>query len=431
MNQQLSAINADSGAGKSEVGGTEQAIRTLGGARDLESLKDTTIPLPGGNQIKLRDLATVTDTTEEPRSFARYNGDAVVTFAVFRAKGSSSVDVGNKVAAKVAELDKANDAVTFALVDDTVFSIYGNYIAAMEGLIEGAILAVIVVLIFLRDWRATLISAVSLPLSAIPTFWAMEMLGFSLNLVSFLGITLATGILVDDAIVEIENIARHIRMGKSAYRAAMDAADEIGLAVIAITFTIVAVFVPVSFMGGIVGQYFKQFGMTVAIAVLFSLLVARLITPMLAAYFMRAHGHEEEKQGFILRGYIRLLRFLNWGPKLTRDKLKVVPEGHVWQPRVMSYVTIVLAFFILMASTSLIPLLPTGFIPRGDESRFVLGVELPPGVSPRRNAGRHRGHGQDHSPKRGREPCVRSGWLDANGFAGTALCVDLREPQQA
>ncbi len=379
INQQLSAINADSGAGKSEVGGTEQAIRTLGGARDLESLKDTTIPLPGGNQIKLRDLATVTDTTEEPRSFARYNGDPVVTFAIFRAKGSSSVDVGNRVAAKVAELDGPNEAVTFALVDDTVFSIHGNYVAAMEGLIEGAILAVIVVLIFLRDWRATLISALSLPLSAIPTFWAMEMLGFSLNLVSFLGITLATGILVDDAIVEIENIARHMRMGKSAYRASMDAADEIGLAVIAITFTIVAVFVPVSFMGGIVGQYFKQFGMTVAVAVLFSLLVARLITPMMSAYLMRSHGHEDEKAGFILRGYIKLLRFLNWAPKLTRERLKFIPEGSTWQPRVMSYVTIVLAFFVLMASTALIPLLPTGFIPRGDESRFVLGVELPPG----------------------------------------------------
>jgi hydrophobe/amphiphile efflux-1 (HAE1) family protein len=379
VNSQLSAINSDSGAGKSEVGGAEQAIRTLGGARDLEALKDITIPLPGGNQIKLRDLATVTDSTEEPKSFARFNGDPVVTFSVFRAKGASSVDVGNRVAEKVAELDKTNDAVTFALVDDTVFSIYGNYVAAMEGLIEGAILAIIVVMIFLRDWRATLISAVSLPLSAIPTFWAMDMLGFSLNLVSFLGITLATGILVDDAIVEIENIARHMRMGKSAYRASMDAADEIGLAVIAITFTIVAVFVPVSFMGGVVGQYFKQFGMTVAVAVLFSLLVARLITPMMAAYFMRSHGHEEEKPGIILRGYIKTLRFLNWAPNLTHETFKVVPQGKVWQPRFMSYVTIVLAFGILMASTSLIPLLPTGFIPRGDESRFVLGVELPPG----------------------------------------------------
>jgi hydrophobe/amphiphile efflux-1 (HAE1) family protein len=379
INSQLSSINADSGAGKSTVGGTEQAIRTLGGARDLEALKDITIPLPGNKQVKLRDLATITDGTEEPKSFARFNGDPVVTVSVFRAKGSSSVDVGNRVGVKIAELDKANDAVTFALVDDTVFSIYGNYVAAMEGLIEGAILAIIVVMIFLRDWRATLISAVSLPLSAIPTFWAMSMLGFSLNLVSFLGITLATGILVDDAIVEIENIARHMRMGKSAYRASMDAADEIGLAVIAITFTIVAVFVPVSFMGGIVGQYFKQFGMTVAVAVLFSLLVARLITPMMAAYFMRSHGHEEEKAGLVLRGYIKTLRFLNWAPTLTHDRVKLVPEGHIWRPRLMSYGTIVLAFGILMASTKLIPLLPTGFIPRGDESRFVLGVELPPG----------------------------------------------------
>ena len=148
-------------------------------------------------------------------------------------------------------------------------------------------LAVLVVFLFLRDWRATLISAIALPLSVIPTFWAMDALGFSLNLVSLLAITLVTGILVDDAIVEIENIVRHMRMGKSPYRAALEAADEIGLAVIAITFTIIAVFVPVSFMGGIAGQYFKQFGLTVAVAVLFSLLVARLITPMLAAYFMR------------------------------------------------------------------------------------------------------------------------------------------------
>jgi hydrophobic/amphiphilic exporter-1 (mainly G- bacteria), HAE1 family len=380
VNQQIAAINTDAGAGKSEVGGAEQAIRTLGGARDLNSLRDTTIPLPGGAKIRLGELGTIEDTTEEPKSFARYNGDPVVTFAVFRAKGASSVDVGNRVGAKVAELDKANDAVEFSLVDDTVFSIYGNYIAAMEGLIEGAILAILVVLLFLRDWRATLISAVSLPLSAIPTFWAMEYLGFSLNLVSFLGITLATGILVDDAIVEIENIARHMRMGKSAYRAAMDAADEIGLAVIAITFTIVAVFVPVSFMGGIVGQYFKQFGMTVAVAVLFSLVVARLITPMMAAYLMRHNpNHGEHEPGWILRSYNKLLRFLNWGPKLTKERLSIVPEGKTWRPHVMSYVTIVLAFFILMGSASLIPLLPTGFIPRGDESRFVLGVELPPG----------------------------------------------------
>ena len=164
----------------------------------------------------------------------------------------------------------------------------GAYHSTMKTLIEGAILAIVVVFIFLRDWRATLIAAIALPLSIIPTFWAIDAAGFSLNLVSLLAITIVTGILVDDAIVEIENIVRHMRMGKSPYRAALEAADEIGLAVIAITLTIIAVFVPVSFMGGIAGQYFKQFGLVVAFAVFFSLLVARLITPLLAAYFMRA-----------------------------------------------------------------------------------------------------------------------------------------------
>ena len=177
----------------------------------------------------------------------------------------------------------------------------------METLIEGAVLAVLVVLIFLRDLRATLIAAIALPLSVIPTFWAMDMLGFSLNLVSLLGITLVTGILVDDAIVEIENIVRHMQMGKSPYRAALEAADEIGLAVIAITLTIMAVFAPVSFMGGIAGQYFKQFGLTVAVAVFFSLLVARLITPMLAAYFLRATATCGAEAGpACMRGYTRL-----------------------------------------------------------------------------------------------------------------------------
>src|SRR5208282_5087100 len=154
--------------------------------------------------------------------------------------------------------------------------------------------------IFLRDLRATLISAIALPLSIFPTFWAMEVLGFSLNMVSLLAITLVTGILVDDAIVEIENIVRHMRMGKSAYRAALEAADEIGLAVIAITFTIVAVFAPVSFMGGIAGQYFRQFGLTVAAAVLISLLVARLVTPVMAAHFLRPHN-KTDRDGLIMR----------------------------------------------------------------------------------------------------------------------------------
>jgi multidrug efflux pump subunit AcrB len=249
--------------------------------------------------VRLDELGTITDSYEEPRTFARLNGKPIVAFSILRAKGSSDLLVADRVAAKVAELaekykprqdkaaagepaEKTPEAV-FSKIDATVDYTAGNYHATMNTLLEGAVLAIIVVFIFLRDMRATIIAAIALPLSILPAFWAMQAMGFSLNLVTLLAMTLVTGILVDDAIVEIENIVRHMRMGKSAYRAALEAADEIGLAVIAITLTIIAVFVPVSFMGGIAGQYFKQFGITVAAAVFFSLLVARLLTPMLAA----------------------------------------------------------------------------------------------------------------------------------------------------
>ncbi|MBL8573571.1 MAG: efflux RND transporter permease subunit [Hyphomicrobiaceae bacterium] len=287
VNQQLRATNIELGGGKGDVGGQQQSIRTLAGAKSIDELARSSIILPGGREVRLGDLGEVVDAYEEPRSYSRLDGEPVVSLAVFRAKGASEIDVKDRVEARVAKLRAEHPQVEIALIDDTVWYTKGNYEAAMTTLIEGALLSVLVVFLFLRDWRATLISAFALPLSIIPTFWAMSMMGFSLNLVSLLAVTLVTGILVDDAIVEIENIARHMRMGKSPYKAAMEAADEIGLAVIAISFTIVAVFAPVSFMGGIVGQYFKQFGLTVAIAVLFSLLVARLVTPMMAAYLMR------------------------------------------------------------------------------------------------------------------------------------------------
>ncbi len=368
---QIAATNADSGAGKSNVGGQEQAIRTLGGAASLDALKDTKILLSGGQSVRLKDLGDVVDSAAEQTTFARVDGENVVTFSVFRAKGASSTDTATRVKAKIDEITaNAKGAASFSLVDDTVYFIYGNYQAAMEGLIEGAILAVVVVLLFLRNIRATLISAISLPLSAFPAFWIMHMMGFSLNLVSFLAITLATGILVDDAIVEIENIARHMRMGKTPYRAAMEAADEIGLAVIAISFSIIAIFAPVSFMSGIAGQYFKQFGMTVAIAVFFSLIVARLITPMMAAYLMKPIPHEEHVPGFLMRTYIFLLHILNHPVRIFK-----------WRPNLMSYVTVIGSFAIVGLSIFGFGFLPSGFIPKDDSSRLVLSVELPPGAT--------------------------------------------------
>lgn len=365
ISSQLKGTNVDLGSGRGQVAGAEQSIRTLGDNRDVESLANSTIALPGGRFVKLSDIGRVTDTYEEPKSFARHDGKPVVSFAVFRAKGASEVTVAETVAESLATVRAENPDVQIEMIDDSVYFTYGNYEAAMHTLVEGALLAVIVVLLFLRNWRATLISAVALPLSAIPTFWVMDLMGFSLNLVSFLALTLATGILVDDAIVEVENIARHIKMGKTPYRAAIEAADEIGLAVIATTFTIIAVFVPVSFMPGIPGQYFIQFGLTVAFSVFFSLLVARLITPMMAAYLMRAEDamdDHHDNDSLPLKMYTKLVRFT------TRR----------WYSRLG---TLAAAIAFLIGSIILLAGVPGSFIPPEDAGRIVLSVELPPNAT--------------------------------------------------
>ena len=381
VNRQILATNVDMAGGRGEVGGKEQAIRTLASARTVAELADSKITLSGGREVRLKELGRVEDSNSEPRAFGRLDKQPVVSFAVFRSKGSSELSVKEVVAARIAELNQRYPAIALRPIDDAVAYTAGNYRSAMTTLLEGAGLAVLVVFAFLRNWRATLITAVALPLSVIPTFWAMEMLGFSLNLVSLLGITLVTGILVDDAIVEIENIVRHMKMGKSPYRAAMEAADEIGLAVIAITLTIVAIFAPVSFMSGVAGQYFRQFGLTVAIAVLFSLLVARLITPMMAAYLMKPVDHAEPKDGMVMRFYTRLLE-----ASLKRRSLPLLPrfDGQRGWRRVpvnTAYLTMLAGFGFLFVSIQATALLPTGFMPEEDTARVVASVELPPGAT--------------------------------------------------
>jgi len=357
VNEQLRATNVDLTGGRGEVGSREQTIRMLAGAETVEELANRTIVLPGGRNTRLNEIATVTDGAAEARSFASLDGQPVVTFGIYRAKGFSDVAVAEAVSKKLEELAKAHPELSISEIDSTVRFTKTDYRATMQTLTEGAILAVVVVLIFLRDFRATAISVLAIPLSILPTFWAMDILGFSLNAVSLLAITLVTGILVDDAIVEIENIVRHIRMGKSAYRASLEAADEIGLAVVATTMTIVAMFMPVSFMGGIAGKYFKQFGLTVAIAVTFSLLVARLITPLLAAYFLRDRQRRVEGHGIIMGRYLRLLE---------------------WSLR-NRFVTLALGALIFVGSIMIAGSLPYGFLPTNDLSRSVLLFELPPG----------------------------------------------------
>ena len=357
VNDQVRADNVDLGGGRGEIGGQEQAIRTLAGARQVRDLAALPIALPGGRRVRLDELGTITDGAAEPRTFARLFDEPIVAFGVTRAKGASDVTVDRLISQRLARIHSGHPEVAFTKVDTQVDNELGNYHSTMETLIEGALLAVVVVLVFLRDLRATLVTAIALPLSIIPTFWAMDAIGFSLNLVSLLAITLVTGILVDDAIVEIENIVRHMHMGKSAYRASLEAADEIGLAVIAISLTIVAIFAPVSFMNGIAGQYFRQFGLTVAIAVIFSLLVARFVTPVIAAYFLRASDEPVHRDGAIMRFYIRLVRG---------------SVRHRW-------ITLAAGVMIFVASLMATKLLPSGFLPPDDQGRALLAIELPPG----------------------------------------------------
>jgi hydrophobe/amphiphile efflux-1 (HAE1) family protein len=357
VNEQVRADNVDLGGGRGEVSGQEQAIRTLAGARSVADLAALPIALPGGRKVRLDELGTIVDGAAEPRTFTRLFDQPIVAFGITRAKGASDVTVDELIAKRLATIQARHPEVTFARVDTQVDNEIGNYDSTMETLIEGALLAVIVVFVFLRDIRATIVTALALPLSVIPTFWAMQAIGFSLNLVSLLAITLVTGILVDDAIVEIENIVRHMRMGKSAWRASLEAADEIGLAVIAISLSIAAIFSPVSFMGGIAGQYFRQFGLTVAIAVLFSLLVARFVTPVIAAYFLRAPRDEQHADGPVMRFYTGLVRS---------------SVRHRW-------ITLFIGALIFAASLWSTRLLPSGFIPADDVGRVLLAVELPPG----------------------------------------------------
>ncbi len=360
VNEQLRALNLDAAGGRAQVGGGEQAIRVLGGAKSAAALGDTQLILPGGKSVRLSEIADVRDSIEEVRNIARLNGRPATTFGVFKAKGASDVSVARAVDAELEKIKTENPAVHVSTIFTSVEHTLRTYHSAISALIEGSLLAVGVVWLFLRNWRATMISALAIPLSAIPTFAFMQWMGFTLNQISLLGLSLVAGVLVDDAIVEIENIVRHMRMGKSCYQAAIDAADEIGLAVVATSFTIIAVFLPVSFMGGVSGQYFKQFGLTVAAAVFISLMVARLITPVLAAYALSSDSlvvHNVD--GPIMTRYLSMLRWC------VANRWKTIAAGTV--------------FFALSLLVCALGIIPTAFVPPEDFSNATLQIELPPG----------------------------------------------------
>ncbi|MFM5906771.1 MAG: efflux RND transporter permease subunit [Novosphingobium sp.] len=349
VNSALRALNINAAGGKAEIAGSRQSVRVLGNAKSAYELSQTDVPLGGGRTVKLADFADVTDSYAELTSIGKVKGKAAVTFEVTRAKGASDVAVYDEVVAEIAKLEKENPGLRFSRLFSSVDYTRAQYDSSIAAMVEGAILAVIVVFFFLRDWRATVISAIAIPLSAIPTFWFLySWFGFSLNSLSLLALGLVAGVLVDDAIVEIENIVRHMRMGKSAYQASIDAADEIGLAVVATTFSIVAVFLPVGMMGGIPGQFFKSFGLTVVTSVLLSLAVARMITPMVAAYFLKSHGIAEHAGGKWMDRYLDLLRWTldDRKAKALRAQIEKQPSRFWYYPIWFIAVLVVVASYV-------------------------------------------------------------------------------------
>ena len=356
ISRQLRQMQQDASGGRTDVGGAEQSVRTIATVHSAEELARMEITLGDGRRIRLDQVARVADTVAEQRSGALLNGKPVVGFEITRTRGAGEIDVARGVRAELQKLKQAHADITVTEAFNFVDPVQENFDGSLTLMFEGAVLAVLVVWLFLRDWRATLVATVALPLSVIPTFAAMYLFGFSLNVVTLLALSLVVGILVDDAIVEIENIMRHLRMGKTPFQAAMEAADEIGLAVIATTFTLISVFLPTAFMAGVPGKFFVQFGWTAAIAVFFSLVVARMLTPMMAAYIMKL-----PRGAHVEPGWTR--HYMGWVQWCLRHRI----------------LTTLAASVFLVGSFALLPYLPTGFIPPDDLSQTQVNVSLPPG----------------------------------------------------
>ena len=356
ISRQLRQSQQEASGGRSDIGGVEQSVRTIATVQSAEELGAMDIALTDGRRVRLDQLARVSDTVAEQRSAALLNGKPVVGFEIVRSRGAGEVEVADGVRAGLEKLKAEHADITITEAFNFVDPVQENFDGSMALLIEGAILAVVVVWLFLRDWRATFVSATALPLSIIPAFAAMYLMGFTLNVVTLLSMSLVVGILVDDAIVEVENIMRHLRMGKTPFEAAMEAADEIGLAVIATTFTLIAVFLPTAFMSGVSGKFFVQFGWTAAIAVFFSLVVARMLTPMMAAYILKPPRREHAQARW-------LSLYLVWAAWCLKHRLAT---------------TLAAAGFFVSAFM-LVPFLPTGFMPPDDLSQTQVYLSLPPG----------------------------------------------------
>jgi hydrophobe/amphiphile efflux-1 (HAE1) family protein len=364
VNEQIRQFNINLPGGRSEVGGSEQNVRTLGSAKTVTDLANYAIFLANGDTVTLTDLGQVSDRYGDLRQSAYLNGKPVVAFSVLRSNGSNLVTVEEGVRQEVAKLSKTLPKdLEFKLIFTRADAIRDSYQGIIDNLTLGSLMTVITVGLFLWNWRMTVIAAIALPLSIFPTFWVMKALNYTLNGMTLLALTLALGNLIDDAVCMIEDVDRHLQMGKKPLQAAMDGSRELGLAVLASAATIMAVFLPVAFMGGVPGQFFQPFGVTVAASTFFSSLVAATVTPMVCAYILKPHQIDSNNHSPLFSFFKNRQPYRNLINWTLRHRVTTI--------------IIAVAFFI--ASLQLIPFIPKGLFSRGDTGLSTIAVELPPG----------------------------------------------------
>lgn len=364
VNDQIRSFNINLPGGRSEIGGSEQTVRTLGSAETIEDLRNYQISLPNGDTVTLNNLGTVSDSSSDPRQMALLDGQPVVGFSILRGTGSTLVTVETAVRQEIENLKKKlPEDIKFQLIFTRADSIRDSYESLLSDLLIGCLMTVITVGLFLGNWRATIITGLALPLSIFPTFWVMQTLNYTLNGMTLLALALALGNLVDDAVCMVEDIDQHLAIGKKPLQAAFDASKEIGLAVLASAAAIIAVFLPVAFMGGVPGQFFQPFGVTVAVSTLFSSLIAVTVTPMLSAYILQP----------------KKLKTGDNNPS-SRPRFRPYKSLLTWalRHRILTLLA-ALAFFI--GSLQLVPLIPKGLFSSGDTGLSTISLELPPGAT--------------------------------------------------
>ena len=360
----------------------ERTIQISARMERPEDFGQVIVARKNGAAVRVSQLAQVRDGAQEVESLALYNGERTLMLTVQKAQDENTIQVVDGLQKTLAEIQKqAPPGIKLVQITDASRSIRVSVNNVTRSLVEGALLTVLIVFLFLNSWRSTVITGLTLPIALIGTFWFMDMMGFTLNMISMMALSLCVGLLIDDAIVVRENIVRHVQMGKTPFQAALDGTEEIGLAVLATTLSIVAVFLPIGFMGGIIGRFFHEFGLTIVVAVLISMFVSFTLDPMLSSIW-----HDPAVEHHSLRRAPRTLyertlgRVTGWFESATERLAEAYQRILAWA-LLHKLKTLLLALGIFVLSVAMVPLLGTEFVPKSDFSETSLNFNTPTGTS--------------------------------------------------